>query len=90
MWIVYDIFTLLLQIVTTAMLATVTGTYKNGQIILDEELPVKSDTAKVIVTLVEETAETQEKPKRIPGLMKGSFWISDDFNDPIDDLKDYM
>ncbi|WP_461044597.1 DUF2281 domain-containing protein [Spirosoma harenae] len=72
------------------MLATVTGTYKNGQIILDEELPVKSDTAKVIVTLVEETAETQEKPKRIPGLMKGSFWISDDFNDPIDDLKDYM
>lgn len=72
------------------MLATVTGTYKNGQIILDEELPVKSDNAKVIVTLVEETSEKQKKPKRTPGLMKGSFWISDDFNDPIDDLKDYM
>ncbi len=70
------------------MLATVTGTYKNGQIILDEELPVKTDSAKVIVTLVEETA--QEKPTRTPGLMKGSFWITDDFNDPIDDLKDYM
>ncbi|GAB4021456.1 DUF2281 domain-containing protein [Spirosoma koreense] len=72
------------------MLATVTGTYKNGQIILDEALPVKGDNAKVIVTLVEETVETAEKPKRTPGLMKGSFWVSDDFNDPIDDLKDYM
>lgn len=72
------------------MLATVTGTYKNGQIILDEELPVKSNNAKVIVTVVEDAVENQEKPKRTPGLMKGSFWISDDFNDPIDDLKDYM
>ena len=63
------------------MLATVTGTYKNGQIILDEALPVKSDTAKVIVTLLE---EMPEKPKHTPGLMKDSFWTSDDFNDPID------
>ncbi len=72
------------------MLATVTGTYKNGQIILDEDLPVKSDNAKVIVTLVEEVSNNQEKPKRTPGLMKGAFRLSDDFNDPIDDLKDYM
>lgn len=76
------------------MLATVTGTYKNGQIILDEELPVKSKNAKVIVTLVEEPIEKEEKPKRTPGLLKGAFigdyWFSKDFNDPLDDLKDYM
>lgn len=76
------------------MLATVTGTYKNGRIILDEELPVTSDNAKVIVTLVEEAIEKQEKPKRTPGLMKGAFigdyWFSKEFNDPLDDLKDYM
>ncbi|GAB2596180.1 hypothetical protein [Spirosoma areae] len=76
------------------MLATVTGTYKNGQIILDEELPVKSDNAKVIVTLVDEISEAQEKPKRTSGLLKGAFvgdyWFSKEFNDPIDDLKDYM
>jgi len=72
------------------MLATVTGTYKNGQIILDEDLPVTGKTAKVIVTVVEEVVEKQEKPTRTPGLMKGSFWVADDFNDPIDDLKDYM
>ena len=29
------------------MLAAVTGTYKNGQISLDEELPVKNDNAKL-------------------------------------------
>lgn len=72
------------------MLATVTGTYRNGQIILDEELPIKDYDVKVIVTIVEESVENQEKPKRTPGLMKGAFWMSDDFNDPIDDLKDYM
>jgi hypothetical protein len=72
------------------MLATVTGTYRNGQIILDEELPVKDHDVKVLVTLVEDAVEKQEKPKRTPGLIKGAFWLSDDFNDPIDDLKDYM
>jgi hypothetical protein len=76
------------------MLATVTGTYKNGQIILDEELPVKSGTAKVIVTLVEESIASEDKLKRTPGLMKGTFvgdyWFSKEFNDPLDDLKDYM
>ncbi|WP_460953059.1 hypothetical protein [Spirosoma litoris] len=76
------------------MLATVTGTYKNGQIILDEELPVKSQNAKVIVTLVEDAVENQEKPKRqlgrLPGAFTDPYWSSKEFNDPIDDLKDYM
>lgn len=76
------------------MLATVTGTYKNGQIILDEELPVKDHDVKVIVTLVEGVLEKQEKPKRQFGRLKGSFahpyWSSKEFNDPLEDLKDYM
>ena len=52
------------------MLATVTGTYKNGQIILDEELPVKTDSAKVIVTLMEEI--DRETQKRIFGRLTGT------------------
>lgn len=77
------------------MSVTVTGTYKNGQVILDEEqLSVKSDNAKVIVTLVEEASEKQEKPKRQFGRLKGAFadpyWSSKEFNEPLDDLKDYM
>ncbi|MBN8826802.1 MULTISPECIES: hypothetical protein [unclassified Spirosoma] len=76
------------------MLATVTGTYTNGQIILDEALPIKSKTAKVLVTLIEDMSEKTEKPVRELGRLKGgftnSYWSSKEFNDPIDDLKDYM
>lgn len=76
------------------MLATVTGTYRNGQIILDEELPVKDHDVKVIVTLVEEISEKEGKPKRQFGRLKGVFshpyWSSKEFNHPIDDLKEYM
>lgn len=72
------------------MLATVTGIYKDGQITLDEALPVHTNQAKVIVTVVEELPEHSVKSPRTPGLMKGSFWITNDFNDPVDDLKDYM
>ena len=59
---------------STAVLATVTGTYKNGQIILDEDLPVTSKTAKVIMTVAEEVVEKQEKPSEaaLTGLSKYS------------------
>lgn len=26
-----------------------------------------------------------KRPKRVPGLLKGKIWISDDFNDPLPD-----
>ncbi len=75
------------------MPATVTGIYRNGQIILDEELPVNDHDVKVIVTLAEETVKQPEKPKRQFGLLKGTFthpyWSSQEFNEPLDDSKDY-
>ncbi len=65
---------------------------EEGQLHLEEQLLEKGKKAKVFVTLVEEISE--EKPKRTPGLMKGTFksdyWFSDEFNEPLDDLKDYM
>ncbi len=76
------------------MLASVTGIYENGQVILDEDLPVKTAKAKIIVTLVEEIDEEPVKPERRFGILKGTFtgdyWFSKEFNDPIDGLKDYM
>lgn len=76
------------------MLVTVTGTYENGQIHLDEGLPVKTGKAKVIVTVVEEVQEESGKPKRQLGRLKGTFthpyWSSKEFYDPLNDLKDYM
>lgn len=32
----------------------------------------------------------EPKVKRPIGLMKGKIWISDDFDEPLEDFKDYM
>lgn len=69
------------------MLATVKGYYEKGKIILKEKPPVQTKT-EVIVTFL-----TEDKPiltKRVPGALKGKISIPDNFNDPLDDLKEYM
>jgi len=36
-------------------------------------------------------SQTQRKSaKRIPGIMKGDIYMSDDFDAPLDDFKEYM
>ena len=69
------------------MLATVKGYYEKGKITLKEKAPVQSKT-EVIVTFLTD----QEPPvsKRIPGAFKGKISIPDDFNEPLDDLKEYV
>lgn len=69
------------------MLATVKGYYEKGKITLKEKAPVQAKT-EVIVTFL-----TEDKPllaKRIPGAFKGKISIPDDFNEPLDDFKEYM
>ncbi|KQM77108.1 hypothetical protein ASE74_17760 [Pedobacter sp. Leaf216] len=69
------------------MLATVKGYYEKGKITLKEKAPVQTKT-EVIVTFL-----TDEQPailKRIPGALKGKISIPENFNDPLDDLKEYM
>ena len=67
------------------MFTSIKGTYENGQITLDEKPPI-NHKVRVIVTILDEV----EKPKIQFGRTKGNFWISEQFNDPIEDLKDYM
>ncbi|MFD2288361.1 DUF2281 domain-containing protein [Pedobacter petrophilus] len=69
------------------MLATVKGYYEEGKIILEEKAPVSSKTD-VIVTFL--TNEQPEIAQRIPGAFKGKIAIADDFDEPLDDLKEYM
>ncbi|MBQ7158189.1 MAG: DUF2281 domain-containing protein [Treponema sp.] len=33
---------------------------------------------------------SQKKPKRQFGLLKGQIWMSDDFDAPLEDFKEYM
>jgi len=69
------------------MLTAVKGYYEKGKIILQEEAPVKSKTDVIVTFLTEDNATTG---KRIPRGLKGKVSLPDDFNAPLDDLKDYM
>ena len=70
------------------MLTTVAGVYENGQIIL-QETPQITQNTKVLVTFLEDTTEKPLK-KRIIGSMVGKMSVPDDFDEPLDDLKEYM
>jgi hypothetical protein len=69
------------------MLIAVNGIYENGHIILDEN-PDFNKKMKVIVTFTEEVFVPKEK--RQSGILNGKVWMADDFNSPLDDLKEYM
>jgi Protein of unknown function (DUF2281) len=69
------------------MLTAVNGIYENGHIILEEN-PDFNKKMKVIVTFTEEVSTL--KKKRQSGILSGKVWMANDFNAPLDDLKEYM
>jgi len=72
------------------MLTTIRGTYSNGKITLLEAPPTE-ETMEVLVTFTEivEPAELN-KPRRA-GYSKGTVvYMSPDFDEPLEELKDYM
>ena len=72
------------------MLTTIKGIYDNGQIVLDEVPPTKN-RSKVVVTFLEEIESSSSPAKKRPfGSLKGKIGIPDNFNEPLDDLKEYM
>lgn len=70
------------------MLTTIKGYYENGQITLEEKPPVEEKTEVMITFLESSPAIT--KTMRTPGGLKGRVSLPDNFNDLLDDLKDYM
>ena len=77
------------------MPTTIKAIYDHGKITPLEEPPVKDTKVEVTVTFPDVPDEDKrEKPqgkqKIILGLLEGKIKISDDFNEPLDDLKDYM
>lgn len=71
------------------MLTSIKGYYEDGKIILNEEAPVKTKTEVMVTFLIEENNDNKNH-LRIPGALKGKVTIPDDFNKPLEDLKDYM
>lgn len=70
------------------MLTTIKGYYEEGHIILTEDAPVHSKTNVIVTFLTDERQPI--KKKRVTGGLKGNATLPDDFNEPLDDLKDYM
>ena len=72
------------------MLTTLSGTYRNGTIILDESPLIDHDVA-VIVTFLDDDNRLRMLSKGVRlGSWEGKYNIPNDFNDPLGDLADYM
>lgn len=72
------------------MNATIRGIYENGSLRLLEPAP-DVEKAEVLITFLHEKKTKSQIKKRVLGGLKhlgGS--IPDDFNEPLDDLKEYM
>jgi len=70
------------------MLTPIKGYYDNGKIVLSEQ-PFIREKTKVIITFLNEEVKTNEMLKRKLGTLKGKIAVPDNFDEPLEDLKDY-
>ena len=76
---------------------TVKAIYDGANFKVEQPISVKG-MHKVIITFLEPVTEsfigTEQIKKRprseIIGCLKGQVWMADDFNEPIEELKEYM
>lgn len=74
------------------MYTAIKGIFENGQVIL-EEMPPTNKKAKVVVMFLSEDKLSTipvHKGVKIGSLAGKGCSIPDDFNEPLDDLKEYM
>ncbi|WP_026350620.1 DUF2281 domain-containing protein [Dyadobacter beijingensis] len=66
---------------------TVKGIYENGKVTLVGKPPVQVRTE---VTITFPDQDIKPMKKRKAGILTGKVWMADDFDEPLDDLKEYM
>jgi len=71
------------------MLTTIKGYYDHGRVIL-EEMPQGITRTAVLVTFLTGEATANNRQKRKLGGLEGKVNLPEDFNEPLDDLKDYI
>ncbi len=71
------------------MLTTIEGIYENGHVVFNENPPTTSKS-RVLVTFIGEVSKKLPLNKRQFGTLKGTIKLSEDFNEPLDELKEYM
>ena len=70
------------------MLTAVKGIYEDGRVTFTETPPVQERTEVIVTFLTEEKKEAPKK--RVLGILEGKIVTPDDFNEPLDELKEYM
>lgn len=71
------------------MLTTIKGVYDHGKITLTEDPLIKTKADVMVTFLTDEKGEIKQSKRKLGGL-EGKVTIPDDFNEPLEDLKDYM
>ncbi len=71
------------------MYIAINGTYENGNFTLEEPVPTVKKS-KVVILFTEEITATSLQKRQPGGLKHLGGSISDDFNEPLEDLKEYM
>ena len=74
------------------MYAAIKAIYENGQIIFSEKPPTNEKTNVIVMFIKEEpeNIENHHKGVKIGSLAGKGYSIPDDFNEPLDDLNEYM
>lgn len=80
------------QIERIIMYTTIKGIYQNGQLTLSEIPPVTTGATEVLVTFTGPVpTEPNNKTPRKGGFAKDYIlYVAPDFDEPLEDLKDYM
>ena len=70
------------------MLTTIKGYYEEGKVVF-EEMPQVTEKTEVLVTFLPFT-ENKGRGKIRLGTLEGRITVPEDFNEPLDELKEYM
>ena len=72
------------------MYTAIKGIFRDGQIFLQETPPTTQITEVVVMFMEATEPENAKRGVRLGSLAGQGYSIPDDFNAPLDDLKDYM
>jgi hypothetical protein len=74
------------------MYTAIKGTYENGRVILEETPPTRQRTKVVVMFLAEEVNKpaANRKGVNLGSLVGRGYQIPEHFNDPLDDLSEYL
>ena len=72
------------------MLTTIKGVYEDGKITVTEKPPINEVKADVLITFLPGKIKEVSSNKRILGGLERKISVPEDFNEPLNDFKDYM